>query len=146
MDSKGIDVGIGTDGMSSDMIAQMRSAFLLARHASKNPTVGFMEIPKMLLENNPKILNKIVGWDIGEIVKGNSADIAIVDYNPATPLDESNFLGHLIFGMGSSPVDTTISAGKIIMQHKKIISVDAEKMYLEAQELARKVWERIDRS
>jgi len=143
MYSGGIDVGIGTDGMSSDVMGQMRSAFLLARHCYKDPTVGFMEVPEMLLKVNPKILNKVTGWDLGEISKGSAADIITVDYNPATPLDENNLFGHLLFGIVNSPVDTTICNGRTIMRHKKITCLDEAEIYVRAREIARKVWERI---
>ncbi|MBS3815740.1 MAG: amidohydrolase family protein, partial [Hadesarchaea archaeon] len=46
---KGIKVGLGTDGMSSDMLAQMRCAYLLHPHAQEDSRVGFMEAPEMLL-------------------------------------------------------------------------------------------------
>ncbi|MFC2061869.1 putative aminohydrolase SsnA [Elusimicrobiota bacterium] len=144
MHKVGVDVGIGTDGMSSDMLSQMRCAFLLARHEYGDPTVGFLEIPQMLLNNNPKILNKVAGWDSGELAVGNSADISIIDYQPATVLDEKTFLGHLLFGIVSADVDTTICNGKTIMQHKKIIPVDEAEVHLRAREIAEKVWNNIN--
>ncbi len=143
MYNSGIDVGIGTDGMSSDMLSQARCAFLIARHQERDPTVGFSEIPAMLLENNPRILNKITGWDYGEISEGGRADIAILDYSPATPLTADNLYGHLLFGMVSSFVDTTISGGRIVMRHGKITVFDEEEIYAASRETAEKVWERI---
>ncbi|MFX0108938.1 MAG: amidohydrolase family protein, partial [Candidatus Hodarchaeota archaeon] len=43
MMKKRIVVGLGTDGMSSDMLAQMRCAYLLQRHEKKDPRVAFVE-------------------------------------------------------------------------------------------------------
>lgn len=143
MYSKGIDVGIGTDGMSSDMINQMRSAFLIARHQYNDPTVGFMEIPQMLLYNNPTILNKVIGWNVGELAIGNSADIVTIDYLPPTPINENNFIGHLLFGIASANVDTTICNGRIIMRHKQIVGLDEAEINLRSREAAVKVWEKI---
>jgi putative selenium metabolism protein SsnA len=141
--NKEIDVGIGTDGMTSSMLGQMRCAFLQARNEYKDPTVGFMEIPDMLLNNNPKILKKVAGWDMGTIKEGKPANIATVDYNPATPLNADNFLGHLLFGMSAPVVDSTISEGNIIMRHKQITTVDEEQIYAKARKAAKKVWDRI---
>ncbi|MBN2406866.1 MAG: putative aminohydrolase SsnA [Elusimicrobia bacterium] len=143
MIGKGIDVGIGTDGMSSDMLSQMRCAFLMARHERKDPTVGFMEIPDMLIGSNPRVLAKITGWDIGELSAGNPADIITVDYDPATPLNEDNFIGHLLFGMVSANVDTTICNGKAVMRHKKITCMEESEIASKARETAVKVWEKI---
>ncbi|MEA3506378.1 MAG: putative aminohydrolase SsnA [Elusimicrobiota bacterium] len=141
--SKGIDVGIGTDGMASSMLGQMRCAFFQTRNEHRDPTVGFMETPDMLLGNNPKILKKVAGWDMGTIQEGQSANIATIDYNPVTPLNGDNFLGHLLFGMSAPVVDSTICSGKLIMRHKKILTVDEVKIYEQARAAARKVWDRI---
>ena len=46
---KGVLVGLGTDGMSSDMLSQMRCAYLLHRLANHDPRVAFMEAPQLLL-------------------------------------------------------------------------------------------------
>ena len=59
MMKKGITVGLGTDGMSSDMLSQMRCAYLIHRHNKKDPTVAFVESPTMLLENNSKIAEQV---------------------------------------------------------------------------------------
>ncbi|NLB35187.1 MAG: putative aminohydrolase SsnA [Elusimicrobia bacterium] len=143
MFSSGIDVGIGTDGMSSNMLAQMRCAFLLARNQHADPRVAFGEMPTMLLKKNPKILNKITGWELGELAEGTSADIAIINYDPPTPMTTDNLYGHILFGMVSSSVDTTISGGKVIMKNQKILGFDEELIYEEARKAAVKVWERI---
>ena len=42
---KGALVGLGTDGMSSDMLAQMRCAYLLHRLANRDPRVAFHGSP-----------------------------------------------------------------------------------------------------
>jgi putative selenium metabolism protein SsnA len=143
MYKKGITVGIGTDGMSSDVLNQARAAFLLARHEYEDPRVGFEQVPDMLIHNNPGILSKVAGWDLGEIAPGNAADIAILDYDPPTPINENNFLGHLLFGMGTASVDTTICNGKIVMRHKKILGVDEAEINLLARETAVKLWEKV---
>ncbi len=143
MYGKGIEVGIGTDGMGSNMLSQMKSAFLMARHHYVDPNVGFFEIPNMLLYNNPAILRKVAGWNLGEIAIGNSADIITIDYDPPTPINEDNYLGHLLFGMVSAGVDTTIAGGKCIMRHKQISCVDEAEVNLRAREVAGKVWEKL---
>lgn len=143
MYGKGIYVGIGSDGMNSDMLSQMKCAFLIARHYYKDPAVAFMEIPQMLLYKNPDILSKVAGWNVGEIAVGNTADIVTIDYNPATPFNEDNFIGHLLFGIVSSSVDTTICNGVPIMRNKQITCIDEAEIYLRAREVASKIWEKM---
>jgi putative selenium metabolism protein SsnA len=140
---KGVLVGLGTDGMSSDMLAQMRCAYLLHRLANHDPRVAFMEAPQMLLQNNADICERQFGIRLGEIGQGRPADLAILDYQPPTPLNEANFLGHLIFGLVDAPVDTTVCRGKILMKNKKILALDEPRIAARSRELAQQMWKRI---
>ena len=140
---KGVLVGLGTDGMSSDMLAQMRCAYLLQRLDNRDPRVAFVEAPQLLLQNNVEICERQFGVRLGEIAEGSPADLAILDYLPPTPLDETNFLGHLIFGLVDATVDTTVCRGKILMRGKKILSLDEERISARSRELAPGMWRRL---
>ncbi|HEX2993415.1 MAG TPA: putative aminohydrolase SsnA, partial [Anaerolineales bacterium] len=140
---RNILLGLGSDGMSSDMLSQMRCGYLLHRLANHDPRVAFMELPKMLLENNAEICERQFGIRLGELAEGRPADMAIMDYQPPTQLSEANFLGHLIFGLVDATVDTTVCRGKILMQGKKILSVDEERIAARSRELAPKMWQRL---
>jgi putative selenium metabolism protein SsnA len=140
---KGVLVGLGTDGMGSDMLVQMRCAYLLHRMANNDPRVGFLEAPQLLLQNNSAIAERQFGLKIGKISVGLPADLAIIDYQPPTPLSESNFLGHLIFGLVDATVDTTVCRGKILMKGKKILTMDEESLAARSRELAPRMWKRL---
>jgi putative selenium metabolism protein SsnA len=140
---KGVLVGLGTDGMNSDMLAQMRCAYLLHRLANNDPRVAFMEAPQLLLKNNSEIARRQFGLTLGEIAEGLPADLAIMDYQPPTPLDESNFLGHLIFGLVDATVDTTVCRGKILMKNKKVLSLDEKRIARRSREVAPMMWQRL---
>ncbi len=140
---KGVLVGLGTDGMGSDMLVQMRCAYLLHRLANHDPRVAFLEAPQLLLQNNAAIAKRQFGLQLGEIAEGLPADLAILDYQPPTPLSEANFLGHLIFGLVDATVDTTVCKGKILMQGKQILSMDEERLAARSRELAPQMWKRL---
>jgi putative selenium metabolism protein SsnA len=139
---QGIPVGLGTDGMASDMPAQMRCAYLLHRLAKRDPRVAFVEAPTLLLWNNAKIANRFFPVRLGAIEKGAAADLAILDYIPPTRLGADNFLGHFIFGMVDATVDTTIVAGRVLMQNKRLLSLDEEKIAALTRGLASEMWKR----
>ena len=141
--SKGVLVGLGTDGMSSDMLAQMRCAYLLHRLDNRDPRVAFVEAPKLLLENNAEISKRQFGTRLGEIAPSRPADLVLIDYLPPTPINESNFLGHLIFGLVDATVDTTVCKGQVLMKDKKILSLDEERIAARSRELAPKMWRRL---
>ena len=140
---RGVLVGLGTDGMASDMLSQMRVAYLLHRLEQQDPRVAFAEAPQMLLENNAEIAERQFGLRLGEIAEGRPADMAILDYHPPTPLDEGNFLGHLIFGLTDATVDTTVCRGQILMQDKQILVLDEDRIAARCRELAPKMWTRL---
>ena len=97
----------------------------------------------MLLQNNAEIAERQFGLRLGEISEGHPADLAVIDYHPPTPFNETNFLGHLIFGLVDAVVDTTVCRGKILMQGKKIISMDEEYLATRSRELAPKMWKHL---
>jgi putative selenium metabolism protein SsnA len=140
---KGALVGLGTDGMSSDMLTQMRCAYLLHRLANHDPRVAFLEAPQLLLANNAEIARRQFELPLGEIAEGHPADLAILDYQPPTPLTADNFLGHLIFGLVDAVVDTTVCRGRVLMRDKKILSLDEERITARSRELAPNVWKRL---
>jgi putative selenium metabolism protein SsnA len=140
---KGILVGLGTDGMSSDMLAQMRCAYLLHRLDQRDPRVAFLEAPALLLTNNAEIARRQFGLALGQIREGGPADLAILDYHPPTPLGPENFFGHLLFGLVDAVVDTTVCAGRILMRNKKVLTLDEERLAARSRELALKLWQRL---
>ncbi|MFZ2097283.1 MAG: putative aminohydrolase SsnA [Anaerolineales bacterium] len=140
---KGVLVGLGSDGMGSDMLAQMRCAYLLHRLANHDPRVAFAEAPQLLLQNNATITERQFGVRLGEIAEGRPADLAILDYQPPTPLNEGNFLGHLIFGLVDATVDTTVCKGKVLMKGKQILTMDEARLAARSRELAPRMWKRL---
>lgn len=143
MMEEGILVGLGTDGMASDMPAQMRCAYLVHRLAQRDPRVAFCEAPRLLLENNAQIANRFFSTTLGVLKPGAAADLAVLDYIPPTPLQADNVLGHFIFGMVDATVDSTIVAGRVLMEGKRITVLDEERIAARSRELAPKLWQRI---
>ncbi len=143
MIKKGICVGLGTDGMSPDMLSQMRCSSLLHSHQKKDPRIGFEEAQKMLLENNRKIVKKTTGWEVGKISKGSPADIILLDYHPYTPLNDDSFSGHLFYGLVNAPVDTVLCNGEILVKDKKVVDFEKDEIEEKASEIASEIWENI---
>jgi putative selenium metabolism protein SsnA len=140
--AQGILVGLGTDGMASDMPAQMRCAYLLQRLARRDPRVAFVEAPTLLLRNNAKIAGRLFRQRLGELARGAVADIVLLDYVPPTRLGADNFLGHFIFGVVDATVDTTIAGGRVLMRGKQLTTLDEEKICAESRALAARMWQR----
>jgi cytosine/adenosine deaminase-related metal-dependent hydrolase len=140
---KGVLVGLGTDAMTVNMLEEVRAALWVRHLAEKNPSVGFSETLSTLLLGNARIANRHFPIHLGELREGSAADLVLIDYLPATPLDENTFLGHLTFGISQAVVDTTIVGGTVLMAGRRLeIDLDEAEVAAKARERARAVWER----
>ncbi len=143
LQSKGILVGLGTDAMTVKMPEELRVALWAQHLRNQNPSCGFIEATNTLLRNNAVIANKYWNVPLGAIEEGAAADIILIDYYPPTPLDESTYTGHIIFGISHSIVDTTIVNGKVLMENKVLkLGIDEEEVSRKSLETAKKLWDR----
>jgi putative selenium metabolism protein SsnA len=143
MMEKGIVVGLGTDAMTVNMFEEVRSA-LWAQHLKQdNPSAGFLGIVSTLFFNNAQIANRYWSTSLGELREGAVGDVILIDYYPPTPLSAETVLGHLIFGISQSSIDTTIVDGRILMENKELkINIDEEQIAARSRELADAMWKR----
>lgn len=142
---KGITVGLGTDGYTSDMFESLKVANIIHKHNLSDPRVGWAEAPTMLFDNNRIIANKYFNKDLGVIKEGAYADVIVVDYIPHTPLNENTINGHVIFGMTGRSVDTTIINGKVLMKNRILLNIDEEAILATSRELSNKLWDRVQK-
>ncbi len=141
--NKGVTVGMGTDGYTSDMFESMKVFPIIQRHNRCHPSVAFNETFKLLFENNKIIADKYFNKEVGVLKEGAYADIIVLDYNPLTPMNANNLHGHMLFGFTGRSVITTIINGKIIMKDRELLNIDEEKIFRKSRELAQKLWEKM---
>jgi cytosine/adenosine deaminase-related metal-dependent hydrolase len=116
---------------------------LWAQHLKHDPSQGFMEIANTLLQNNAIIANHYWDNQLGMILEGKAADLVLLDYYPPTPLDENTWIGHVIYGISQSQVDTTICGGKLLYHNKKLmLDLDEAEAAAKSRECATKLWSR----
>jgi putative selenium metabolism protein SsnA len=143
MVKKGLRVGLGTDGYTTDMFESIKVANLLHKHGVGLPSVAWGEIPQLAFTNNIDIVCRQFGKAIGRLQEGWQADVIIADYSPFTDLNADNWYMHILFGMSGGMVRTTIADGRVLMQDRVLTTVDQERVYHQARIQAAKVWERI---
>jgi putative selenium metabolism protein SsnA len=140
---KGIVLGLGTDGYTSDMLESLKAANCLHKHAGKNPSAAWEEPPTMLFKNNAKIAEMYFEKPLGKLAEGAFADIIIVDYHPPTRISSDNLNSHILFGISGRDVTTTIINGQLVMENRRLICLDEEEICVKSRELADKLWKRI---
>jgi cytosine/adenosine deaminase-related metal-dependent hydrolase len=125
------------------MLEEIRVALWAQHLRQEHPSCGFMEVANTLFVQNPELASRLWGFPIGTLQESAAADIILVDYHPPTPLNGDTVLGHLIFGLSQAAVDTTICAGRVLMEGKRlVIDVDEAALAARSRELARKLWDR----
>ncbi len=139
---EGIHVGLGTDGMTSDMRQEARIAMLLQRQAKGDPTVGFGEAVDMLVRENARFASELFGTKLGVIEKGAQADIIIVEHYPFTPIKPENWYGHFLFGVQPSIVTHTMAAGNLLMAERQVLTVDLADTARRSSQRSPETWKR----
>ncbi len=144
---KGVCVSIGTDGASSnnnlDLIEELKTASLLQKVSTLNPKVlNSDESIEMATIKGAEALG--LSDEIGSIEVGKKADIILIDTNAAnmTP-DSSSLSSNVVYSANGSNVDTTICNGKILMENKKLTTLDEDEIYAKARQAIKELKEAI---
>ncbi|MCX5849933.1 MAG: amidohydrolase [Deltaproteobacteria bacterium] len=140
----GITVGLGTDGCASnnnlDMIKEMATAAKLHKVARLDPTVmDARTVVRMATIEGAKALG--MGKITGSLEAGKKADIIIIGLNEPhmTPLYSE--YSHLVYAMSGADVDTVLINGKIVMENRKLSTINEEEVMQKVREIAVKVKE-----
>jgi putative selenium metabolism protein SsnA len=150
MVAAGVNVGLGNDGFSMNMMQEMKAAYLLHKFALTDPRVMPADLVlKLAFEQNANIMAAIFGPfspdcpRVGELSVGAAADLVLLDYLPPTPLNSSNFPWHLIFGMDAHHVNSTMVAGRWLMRNRQLLTLDEERIHARTRELSQALWKRL---
>jgi cytosine/adenosine deaminase-related metal-dependent hydrolase len=140
---KGIKVCLGNDGFTQDMWSEWKTAYLLHKAWHQDPRrMNGMDVVQMGVTNNAALAKHFYQTPFGEISKGAAGDLIFVDYHPNTTMTSGNVPWHILFGFNESMVTSTIVAGKMLMQDRKLLTLDEEEIAAKAREQAPAVWAR----
>jgi putative selenium metabolism protein SsnA len=141
---KGLTVGLGNDGFSNNMFTEIHTAYLLHRSHQGNPQAMPGDLlSQMAFQHNGTIAGLFFPKPVGALAAGAFADIILLDYVPYTPLTDANYPWHTIFGMDGSHVTHTIAGGRMLMQDRRVLTLDEAAIAEKATTLATAVWQRV---
>ncbi|MBN1177638.1 MAG: putative aminohydrolase SsnA [Anaerolineae bacterium] len=145
MVAAGVRVGLGNDGFSNNMVAEMKAAYLLHKLAQRDPQAMPGDLVMQLAYENNAALARIFWPDLrlGELTAGASADLVFLDYHPTTPLSAGNLPWHLLFGLEASAVTATVCAGRVLMRDRTLLTLDEAAITARSRELALAAWNRL---
>lgn len=130
----GRNVMLGTDGLHSDMMRSAKAAYFAGQRVEK-PAFGSIygrlrNVHRYLAENG---------------FKGDSANnLIILNYDAPTEINRENFLGHFVFGIDRTHVESVISGGRLILDHGKVTQVDEDEVFVRSKELATRLWKKME--
>lgn len=131
----GIVVGLGTDDAGSngnnDMISVLKHAALLHKVTCHDPSVITAEkILEMATIDGARCLG--LENEIGSIETGKKADLILVNLHNPHIAPANSVSQALVYGVTSECVDTTIIDGKIVMEGRRINTVDEDRVVNQA--------------
>lgn len=139
---KGITVGLGTDGASSnnklDMYSEMRLAALIHKANTLDPyAITSKEAINLATKNGAECLGYS---DLGELKEGYLADIQLIDRTGFHWKPRLNDISLLVYAGNSFDVNTVIIHGKIVMKNKELLTIDTEKLDYEISRVIKKLY------
>ena len=144
LSGRNVLVGLGTDAMTTNMLEELRVALWAQHLSAQDPSVGFSEVVTALFAGNPRIAGRIFNVPLGELREGCAGDVVVFDYDPPTPLLDHNSFGHLVFGISQAAVDTTIVAGRVLMENRRLtLNIDEQRINARARELSEQMWKKL---
>lgn len=135
----GINVAIGCDGTTcSNHLDMVRQMYLVATTHKEVRLSEKVMHPSKVIEmatlNGAKAL--LLDRQVGAIEIGKKADLVLFDLKRPewTPVHRYNLLQNLVYSASGDSVDTVIVDGKILMENRKIKTIDEEAVIEGAQE------------
>ena len=135
-----VPVGLGVDGSASNdgsnMLEEMRVAFLLHRLNSGKNAPSAYDILKIATKGSAKVLGRD---DIGKLSIGMAADLFMLNLNKieliGAELDPKALLSTMGF---KGTVDYTMVNGTIVVKDGVLVNIDEEKIYHESDVVAKR--------
>jgi len=141
----GLRMGLGSDGMNTDIQRELATAYLLLRHGEASPAVGGDEAAAMFLDGNQAIADQLFpGGHLGRLEEGGAADLVLLDSAPFTPVTPGNALFHLIYGDLGAQVSDVMVGGRWALRDRALTApIDEAALRARGRELAAALWSRM---
>lgn len=132
---KGLSVGLGTDGPASNndlsLWEEMDTAAKLHKlHLSDPKVLTAEQAFTMATIGGARALH--LGDLIGSLESGKRADIAIVDFSGLHQTPFFNVYSHLVYATKASDVSSVIINGRIVMQNRRLLTLNENAIKQEA--------------
>jgi 5-methylthioadenosine/S-adenosylhomocysteine deaminase len=138
----GVRLGLGTDGAASnndlDMIGEMGSAARLQKVATLDPTAApARAVLRMATFGGAQALH--MEDRIGSLEAGKHADLIVLDLSAPAALPLFDPYSHVVYSARSDAVETVVVDGNVVMDRRRIRTLDTEAIRRRVERLGRKI-------
>ena len=146
---KGINVALGSDGAPSnnnlDMFIEMRLASMIHKYRLGAEKMPAEDVLRMATMGGAKALG--LGDQIGSLEEGKIADLIILDdgglYSaPIRGFEEDHIIKRLVSSYQSASVQTSIIDGQLVMENRKLLTMDEREILQDGKNALADLWER----
>jgi len=143
---RGVPVGLGTDGCASnnnlDLFQEMDFAAKVHKGHRLDPTAMPAEtVLEMATLGSARVLG--MEAEIGSLEVGKKADVIVVDLNRPHLQPVYNVVSQLVYSAVGADVRDVVIDGRIVMQNRRLLTLDEERILGRMKEIREDVKKRI---
>ncbi len=138
MEASGLRLGIGTDGVTLDMLHELRSAAVFAKVQSGTP--HGLAAPRILRAATRDAALALGRDDLGLVAKGARADLVMFDLGSSRYQPVWDPLKSLITNGSASDLTLAIVEGRVLLRDGKPTTVDPAAVTRRGRAAIEKVW------
>lgn len=139
----GIHVGLGVDGSasndSSNMLAELRQAMLLARHEFGSRSMSAKQVIHLATAGSASLLGRA---ELGRIAVGMAADLALFDLNSLAYAGAFDPIAALLYCGFDQRAWMVLVQGRIVVEDQRLVWADEHALATSLNTAARKLWSR----
>ncbi|MCL1631206.1 5'-deoxyadenosine deaminase [Sporolactobacillus sp. CPB3-1] len=137
MAAMGVNLGLGADGApcnnNLDMFQEMRLAALIHKPANGPTAMNAHQVFRMATIDGARAVG--LSDEIGSLEPGKKADLAILNLNTfhCNPIYGTDPISRIVYSAMSSDVETTMIDGRIVMENRRMKTIDQTFVLQEAE-------------
>jgi 5-methylthioadenosine/S-adenosylhomocysteine deaminase len=143
MRAAGIAVGLGTDGPAGsnndlDLMEEIDLAAKLAKITRMDPlAINAKAVVEMATIDGARALH--MEKEIGSLEKGKKADLILISLDEPNAVPMYDVYAQLAYALKAADVETVIIGGRVVMQDRKLLTVNEQEAIAKAREYKKKI-------